>query len=185
MYRPNSREKAPIDEMQAQHPANHRISASSVRVIDEDGQNLGIMETRAALGLARGRDLDLVLIAQSSTPPVARITDYGKFLYQAKQAKKEQDRRSRENQIVVKEIQLRPVTGQHDIDVKLRHAREWLNDSNRIKIVMKFKGRENSHASLGFEVMRGFIEKLGDCKVEQQPEMQGRNMVALISPSKA
>lgn len=171
--------------MQEQHPSNEMIRVPRIRLIDGNGDNRGVMETRAALALARQEDLDLVVINQASDPPIAKIIDYSKFLYQAKRAKKEQERKSRENQIVVKEIQLRPVTGQHDIDVKLRHAKEWLNDSNRIKIVMKFKGREHSHTSLGMEVMRGFIERLGDCKVEQQPEMQGRNMVALVSPSKA
>lgn len=181
----NSRERPPADAMQLQHPANNKISAPRVRVIDENGENRGIMDTRQAMGMARDRDLDLVLIAGASDPPVAKITDYNKFLYQAKQAKKEQDKKSRESQIVVKEIQLRPVTGQHDIEVKLRHAREWLCDSNRIKVVMKFKGRENSHIALGLSVMQGFIERLGECRVEQPPEMQGRNMIAMIAPAKA
>lgn len=180
-----NRQQPNNDPMLDQHPHNEMIRAGRVRLIGSDGTNQGVIDTRTALAQARQQGLDLVVINQAADPPVARITDHGKFVYEAKRAKKEQERRNRENQITVKEIQLRPVTGQHDLEVKIRHAREWLDDSNKIKVVMRFKGREQSHTDLGFAVMRGFIGSLGECRVEQHPEMQGRNMVAVISPAKA
>lgn len=167
------------------HLINHRIRALQVRVIDQDGNNLGVIDTNKALSISSNVDLDLVLINPDATPPIAKIVDYNKFLYLQKQQKKEQQKKSREAVVVVKEIQLRPVTGIHDVEIKLKHAKEWLEQKNRIKIVMKFRGREQHHTDIGRKLMQNFIQNLGDCKVDQEPEMAGRQMIAMIAPAKA
>lgn len=163
--------------------SNERIRHHEVRVMDENGQPLGIMTSRQALWEARNRGLDLIEITAQANPPVVRITDLNKWIYNLKMAKKEQDRKARENATVVKEIQLRPVTDKHDIEVKQNHARGFLADSNKVKVVIKFKGRELSFTQKGFEVMETFIEGLGPCKIEKAPEMNGRMLMAIIAPN--
>jgi translation initiation factor IF-3 len=167
------------------HLINNKIRVPQVRVIDQDGNNLGVIDTYKALNTAIAAEFDLVLINPDATPPVAKIVDYGKFLYLQKQQKKEQQKKSREAAIVVKEIQLRPVTGSHDVEIKLKHAKEWLEQKNRIKIVMKFRGREQHHTDIGRKLMQSFIQGLGECKIDQEPEMAGRQMIAMIAPAKA
>jgi len=169
------------DPIKDQHVANERIRTPTVRLIDASGKNLGVCETRSSMLLARDQGLDLVVISPAADPPVARICDYNKFIYEQKQSKKENDRKLRENAIVVKEIQLRPNIGAHDLDVKMQHAREWLGENCRIKIVVKFKGREMAHKARGFDVIKGFLEKL-DCKVEKDPDMNNNTIIAMIAP---
>lgn len=185
--RPNRNQrdrKIPGDPMRDQYAANERIRCQSVRVIDSDGNNLGILETYKSIKLAKDVGLDLVLISPTVDPPVARICDYNKFIYEQKQSKKEQDKKLRQSAISTKEIQLRPVIGIHDLDVKAKHAKEWLDDNCKIKIVVKFKGREMAHNSKGFEVIRSFIDRLGECKIEKNPEMNSNMIVAIISPAR-
>ena len=169
--------------MRDQYPENDRIFAQSVRLLDEDGQNLGVKSKREAMEIAAVRSLDLVLISPTAQPPVAKICDYNKFIYEQKQNKKEQDKKLRENATVTKEIQLRPVIGQHDLDVKLSHAKEWLEDNCKIKIVVKFRGREMAHRDIGFTLIKGFLEKLENCKIEKQPEMNNNTIIAMVAPS--
>ena len=124
-------------------------------------------------------------MSPEANPPVAKIIEYSRFIYDQKKAKKEAAKKSRESQIIIKEIQLRPVTDQHDIATKLNHAKEWLEDQhNKIKIVIKFRGRELSFASRGFEIMSKFITELGPCKVEREPSMNGNQIIAMIAPNK-
>lgn len=163
--------------------ANERIRYHEVRVLDENGQALGIMTSRQALWEARNRGFDLIMVTEQASPPVVRIADLNKWIYNLKMAKKEQDRKARENATVVKEIQLRPVTDKHDIEIKQNHARGFLADSNKVKVVIKFKGRELSFTQRGFEVMESFIEGLGPCKIEKAPEMNGRMLMAIIAPT--
>lgn len=177
--------RPPVDPLLEQHPANDSIRVPNVRLIDQDGNNTGIVETRTALSMARAAYLDLVIISQAATPPIAKITDHNKFIFQQKQQRKDQERKNRENQIVTKEIQLRPVTSQHDLEVKRKHALQWLNDRNKIKIVMRFKGREQAHADMGLKVMQAFIATLGECKIEQDVQLLGRNATAILAPLKA
>ena len=152
-------------------------------MVDEDGSQLGVMPTRQALWTARDKGLDLIEITADAKPPVVRMVDLNKWVYNLKRAKKEQEKKSRENATVIKEIQLRPVTDKHDIEVKQNHAKEFLADSNKVKVVIKFRGRELSFTQRGFEVMQSFIDGLGPCKIEKPPEMNGRMLMAVIAPS--
>ena len=129
-------------------------------------------------------DLDsfLIEITADAKPPVVRIVDLNKWIYNLRRAKKEQDRKARENATIVKEIQLRPVTDKHDIEVKQGHAKEFLADSAKVKVVIKFRGRELAFAQKGFELMETFISGIGPCKIEKAPEMNGRMLMAILAP---
>lgn len=176
--------RIPSDPIKDQFAANERIRCQQVRLIDQNGTNVGIVETNKSLSMARSEGLDLVVISPTAEPPVAKICDYNKFLYEQKRQKKEHDRKARENAIVTKEIQLRPVIGQHDLDVKLNHAKEWLRDDCKIKIVVKFRGREMAHKDLGFSLVNSFLEKLEPCKIERKPEMNSNAIIAVVAPNK-
>lgn len=175
--------RRPEDPIKDGIVSNERIRYPEVRVIDDDGSQLGIMQTRQALWTARDKGLDLIEITADAKPPVVRITDLNKWVYNLKRAKKEQDRKARENATVIKEIQLRPVTDKHDIEVKQNHARDFLAESAKVKVVIKFRGRELSFTQRGFEVMQSFIDGLGPCKIEKAPEMNGRMLMAVIAPA--
>jgi translation initiation factor IF-3 len=183
-YGRNTRFARQQPPQQEQHAINHRIRVPQIRLIDSSGNNQGVVSVNEAQRMADDEGLDLVVINADATPPVAKIIDYGKFLYQQKIQKKDQAKKSRESAIVMKEIQLRPVTGSHDVEIKLKHAKEWLEQKNRVKLVMKFRGREQHHTELGFNLLKKFIDQLGECKIEQSPEMNGRQLIALISPGK-
>ena len=174
--------KSTNDSIKDQYIANHNIHQPKVRLIDIDGNNLGVLTTKEALVIAQNEMLDLVLINSTTEPPVARICDYTKFIYEAKRNKKEQDRKLRENAIHTKEIQLRPNITMHDLEVKLHHAKEWLDDNCKIKIVVKFRGRELTYKNKGFEMINGFVEKLG-CKIEKAPDMNNNTIIAVVAPA--
>lgn len=180
----NRDRRIPNDPLKDAHAANEKIRAPNVRLIDADGQNLGVKSTTDAQRLADSQGLDLVIISPAADPPVAKICDYGKFIYEQKQHKKEQDRKTRESATITKEIQLRPAIGAHDLEVKLNHAKDWLQDNCKIKIVLKFRGREMAHKDLGFAVVNGFLEKLENCKVEKKPEMNSNTIIAMVAPGK-
>jgi translation initiation factor IF-3 len=170
------------DPIKEQYVANQKIRQLSVRLIDVDGNNLGVLTTREALVIAQNEMLDLVLINSTAEPPVARICDYTKFIYEAKRNKKDQDRKLRENAIHIKEIQLRPNITTHDLEVKLHHAKEWLDDNCKIKIVVKFRGRELAYKNKGFDMLNGFVEKL-ECKIEKVPDLGGNTIIAVVAPA--
>jgi translation initiation factor IF-3 len=175
--------RRPEDPIKDALVSNERIRHLEVRVIDSDGEQLGVMPTRQALHFAREKGLDLIEITAEAVPPVVRIADINKWVYQLKKAKKEQDEKARENATVIKEIQLRPVTDKHDIQVKQEHAREFLAESAKVKIVIKFKGRELGFAEKGYDVMNEFINGLSPCKIEKEPELNGRMLIAVIAPN--
>lgn len=178
----NRDRKLPSDPLKEAYAANEKIRVQTVRLIDSDGQNIGIKETHEAIRMANSKELDLVIISPAADPPVAKICDYGKFIYEQKQNKKEHEKKLRENAIVTKEIQLRPAIGSHDLDVKLNHARDWLKDNCKIKIVLKFRGRELAHKDIGFAVINGFLDRLDNCKIEKKPEMNSNTIIAMIAP---
>ena len=171
------------DPIKEQYPTNHRISHPQVRLVGIDGVNLGVLNTTEALRLAQDDSLDLVIVNAATTPPIARICNYEKFIYEAKRNKKEQDRKNRENAIQLKEIQLKPNISEHDMDIKLKHAREWIADNCKVKIVVKFRGREIAYRSRGFEMINNFVERLG-AKVDKAPESGGNTLIAIVSPNK-
>jgi translation initiation factor IF-3 len=174
--------RRPEDPIKDGIVSNERIRYPEVRVIGEDGSQLGIMQTRQALWTARDRGMDLIEITAEATPPVVRIVDLNKWIYNLRRAKKEQERKARENATTIKEIQLRPVTDKHDIEVKQNHAKEFLADASKVKIVIKFRGRELAFAQRGFEIMETFISGIGPCKIEKAPEMNGRMLMAILAP---
>jgi translation initiation factor IF-3 len=161
---------------------NEEIKASEVRLIEE-GRQLGIMPLQEALEFAAKAGLDLVEISPTATPPVCRIMDYGKFRYQ--QSKKIQDARKSQTTIQVKEIRLRPKTEEHDLEVKIRHIKKFLEQNDKVKITMMFRGREISYADLGKKVMEKLRNALLDVGViEMQPRLEGRSMIMVIVPKK-
>lgn len=162
---------------------NERIRVPRVLVVDEEGQKLGEFLTEDALALARERSLDLVEVAPMARPPVCRITDFGKMKYE----KKKRDAQARKNQAVVevKEIKLRPKTDDHDMDVKERSIRRFLDEGDKVKITVRFRGREIAHRDIGEEQCKNMAERLQDVAViEQPPRMDGRQMVMLLAPGK-
>lgn len=176
--------RRPEDPIRANIVSNERIRYPEVRLVDIDGQQMGIMSSKQALWHARDQGLDLIEVTSGATPPVVRIVDLNKWVYSLKQEKKLKERKARESVIVVKEIQLRPVTDRHDIAVKQGHAREFLDDNNKVKVVIKFRGRELNFREKGFEIIETFINGIGQCKVEKPPELNGRTILAIIAPQK-
>jgi translation initiation factor IF-3 len=149
----------------------------------EEGRQLGIMPLKEALEIAAKAGLDLVEISPTATPPVCRIMDYGKFRYQ--QSKKIQDARKSQTTIQIKEIRLRPKTEEHDLEVKIRHIKKFLQQNDKVKITMMFRGREISYADLGKKVMEKLRDALLDVGViEMQPRLEGRSMIMVIVPKK-
>ncbi len=162
---------------------NERIRAERVRVVDENGRQIGIMSLREALALARERDLDLVEVAPQADPPVCRIIDYGKYLYEQK--KKAQEAKKRQTIITVKEIKLRPATDDHDYEFKMRNAQRILNEGDKVKAIVHFRGREIVHKDLGEQILQRLIADLSPVAiVESPPRLEGNNLVAVFAPKK-
>lgn len=162
---------------------NREIKAASVRVIDMEGGQLGVISLTEALTEAVKAGLDLVEVSPTATPPVCRIMDYGKFRYQ--QSKKVQVSKKSQTVIQVKEIRLRPKTEEHDLEVKIKHVRKFLEQHNKVKISMMFRGREIAYTDIGRKIMEGIKTTLADdCVIDQQPKLEGRNMIMIVSPKK-
>lgn len=160
---------------------NREIRADKLRVISESGEQLGVMTLRDALAMAETAGLDLVEIAPTAKPPVAKIIDYGKFRYH--QQKKEKDSKKAQVQIKVKEIKLKPNIDTHDFQTKLKHAREFLVKGNKVRISIMFRGREMLHIDLGEKVVRQFCQELSDISVvEAPPKMMGRTITTVLAP---
>lgn len=162
--------------------ANERIRAPQVRLIMPDGTNRGVISTRDALSEARRVGLDLVAINPQAQPMVVKILDLNKHLYEEKRAAKARARKSRESEVQVKEVQMRPVTDSHDVGIKARNAQNWLSEGCRVKVVIKFKGREMAFRELGFRVLNEFIEALGEHRKEREPQMQGNQIHMMLLP---
>lgn len=159
---------------------NGEIRAQQIRVIDDEGQMLGVMSVPEGIRLAEGRGLDLIEIAPTASPPTCKIMDYGKWKYE----NKKKASAARKNQVIVqvKEIQLRPRTDQHDLDTKLKHARRFLLDGDKIKVNLRFSGREMAHQEVGLNLIKRVIESLQDiAMVEVNPKLEGRQMFALLN----
>jgi translation initiation factor IF-3 len=162
---------------------NREIRAASVRVIDMEGKQLGVISLTDALTEAAKAGLDLVEVSPTAVPPVCRIMDYGKFRYQ--QSKKVQVSKKSQTVIQVKEIRIRPKTEAHDLEVKIKHVVKFLEQHNKVKISMMFRGREIAYTDIGRKIMENIKNTLGDgCVIDQQPKLEGRNMVMILSPKK-
>lgn len=152
-------------------------------MINADGEQLGVIPLNDALAEATRAGLDLVEVSPTAAPPVCRIMDYGKFRYQ--QSKKVQISRKSQTVIQVKEIRLRPKTEEHDLDVKIKHARRFLEQRDKVKISMMFRGREIAYTEIGRKIMEDIKNALAEHGViDQQPKLEGRNMVMILSPKK-
>ncbi len=162
---------------------NDRIRVPEVRVVDEDGGQLGVMETRDAVRLARERGLDLVEVAPNAAPPVCRVIDFGKYQYEAK--KKANEAKKKQVIITVKEVKFRPGTDEHDYDFKMKHARDWLQDGDKVKATIFFRGREITHRELGTQMLQRLEKDLLDVgEVEARPRMEGNQMFLIFAPKK-
>jgi translation initiation factor IF-3 len=155
-----------------------------VRLIDESGQQVGIMKTQEALRYAQDRDLDLVEVAPDAKPPVCRVLDYSKYKYE--QAQKQKAARKHQTQINVREIKFRPKIAQHDYDTKKGHVIRFLNGRDKVKVTIMFRGREMAHPERGEQLLNRLADDLGDLAViEQRPQQDGRNMTMMLAPAKA
>jgi len=160
---------------------NWEIKAPEVRVIDPDGNQVGVLPVKEAIKIAEERGLDLVEVAPNSQPPVCRIMNYGKYKYQ--QSKRTQEARKHQTVIRIKEVKVRPRTEEHDFQFKLRHVKRFLDEGNKVKISILFRGREIAHPEFGKELLNRFVEGVKDVTViEQSPRLEGRNMVMILAP---
>ncbi len=160
---------------------NERIETDSVRLVDETGENVGVVSLDDALERAEDVGLDLVEIAPEAKPPVCKILDYGKFKYEAQ--KKANEARKKQKVIEVKEIKMRPNIDHHDYDVKMRAMNKFLGEGDKVKVTLRFRGREMAHQNLGLKVLERVRDDLeAVSKVEQFPKMEGRQMTMVIAP---
>jgi len=163
---------------------NNEITVPNVRLTDSEGEQRGIVTIQEAISLAEEVDLDLVEVSPTAEPPVCRIMDYGKFVFE--QNKKQQDAKKKQKQTQVKEIKFRPGTEEGDYQVKLRNLTRFLNDGDKTKITLRFRGREMAHQELGRQLLQRVEKDLAEIgTVEQFPRMEGRQMVMVVAPKKA
>ena len=162
---------------------NKEIRSSRVLVIDDTGKKLGILSLRDALAAAEDRGLDLIEVAPNAKIPVCKIGDYGRLLYE----KKKKDSKAKKNQttISVKEVKLTPKTDEHDFQVKLKHSKRFLLNGDKVKVTIRFRGREMAHRELGEKQCMRLKEELGDiCIIESRPNMEGRQLTMILAPNK-
>jgi translation initiation factor IF-3 len=171
----------PTKEVKEQVNCNEKIRAREVRLIDDEGKQLGIVPTFEALKLARERELDLVEISPKAVPPVCKIMDFGKFKYQL--AKKAHEAKKKQTVIQVKEMKLGLKIEEHDLQVKVKHMREFLEDGDKVKVTIMFRGREILHKNMGEALALKIIEVLkGIGTLEQKPKFDGRNIIMIFAP---
>ena len=161
---------------------NERIRVPNVRLIDEKGEQVGIVPTSQALQMARERNLDLMEVAAGANPPVCKICDYGKFKYE----KKKKEAQARKNQIIVKvkEVQLRPNTDEHDLAYKIKNSHEFLLEGDKVKFTVQFRGREIAHTEPGFKMCNHIIEELKEVGIiEMNPKLEGKKLMMILGPN--
>jgi len=162
---------------------NEEIRCREVRLVDNQGQQLGVMPPREAVKIAAEKGLDLVEVAPTANPPVCRIMDYGKYKYE--QSKKEREAKKNQRTITVKEVKLRPNIEDHDFQTKAKNAAKFLSGGDKVKVTIMFRGREITHPELGQELCRRFAEELQSvAKVEKAAKVEGRNMIMILAPAK-
>jgi len=162
---------------------NKQIRATKIRLIEADGENVGIVSLREGLDRADAKGLDLVEVAPNANPPVARVMNFGKFLYEKE--KKEREARKAQTKVEIKEIKLRPKTTDHHKGFKVRDARRWLSEGKKVRVTIRFRGREITYPEIALEDLREIAEDLSDVsEVEQAPKMEGRTMFMMLIPEK-
>ena len=163
------------------HQINEEIRDKEVRLINEEGEQLGVFSAAQAMQLAIEKELDLVKIVPGSNPPVCKLMDYGKYRFE--QAKREKEARKNQRVIEVKEIRMSPGIGLNDFNVKLRNGKKFLQDGDRLKVTVRFRGREMAHTNLGEELLKSFAEQCTDvASMDKNPKLEGRNMSMFLSP---
>lgn len=163
------------------HQINEEINDKEIRLIGDKGEQLGIMSAREALEIAAERDLDLVKIAPGSTPPVCKIMDYGKFRFE--QTKKEKEAKKKQRVIEVKEIRMSPGIDVNDFNTKLKNAQKFLSDGDRVKVSVRFRGREMAHTEIGTDLLKDFAAKCAEiANMDKAPKLEGRSMSLFLSP---
>ena len=162
---------------------NYQIRASEVRVLDDKGEMIGIMPLKEALAKGEELGIDLVEIAPLAKPPVAKLIDYSKFLYQLKKKKQEEKKGAKSSE--TKQIRFGPFIGEHDLDIKLKRAKEFLTDGDKVKFAVRFTGRQMGRQDIGRQKLDMVIEKLGElAKVEREIKMEGRQMIMMVTKNK-
>jgi translation initiation factor IF-3 len=178
-YPQTSRE--PYKDSAKRHRINHEINSKEIRVVDEEGGMLGIMSKSMALRMAEEREMDLVEIAPQAQPPVCKLIDYGKFLYELQ--KKEKHQRKQQQQQQMKELRFKWRIDTHDFNFKVRHARNFIEDGNKVKASIIFRGREITHQEYGRELLERFVQALEDiAKVDQPIKFEGKMMMVVLAP---
>jgi translation initiation factor IF-3 len=165
----------------AVHQINEEILDKEVRLIGDEGEQLGIMSAQEALKIAYERELDLVKIAPGSNPPVCKVMDYGKFRFE--QTKKEKEAKKNQRVIEIKEIRMSPGIGENDFNTKLKNGQKFLSDGDRVKVSVRFRGREMAHTEIGEELLKDFAAKCADiATLDKTPKLEGRSMSMFLSP---
>lgn len=164
---------------------NERIRAKEVRLIDDNGENLGVIETSKALEMAYDKDLDLVVISPNQNPPVAKILNYGKFKFEAE--KKAKEAKKKQKTVEIKEIKLRYKIDTHDYQVRLKSIKKFLEEGNKVKVVVMLRGREMQHSHLAFELANRVVADLADFPhtIEKEPALEGKNLLTIFAPAAA
>ncbi len=157
---------------------NYQITSPTIRLLDEEGKQIGIVTKIEALQRAKESNIDVVEIAPNAKPPVAKLIDFKKFKYQ--EAKKERENKKSQKSVGIKEVRLRPFIGQHDFDTRLSQAKEFLTDGNQLKITIFFRGREITRKEFGFNVIKRFLAGLDQVKVVREPHMEGKTLVTMV-----
>ena len=163
------------------HLLNEDIKAPEVRLISDTGEQLGLMSAEAALKIAVEKEMDLVMIAPGSKPPVCKIMDYGKYRFE--QAKREKEAKKNQRVIEIKEIRMSPSIGDNDFNTKLRAGQKFLSEGNRLKVTIRFRGREMAHTNIGEQLLKDFAAQCsGLANMDKNPKLEGRNMSMFLSP---
>lgn len=166
------------------HQVNEEIRDREVRVISATGEQMGIMSARDALEIAARQDMDLVKISPKAVPPVCKIMDYGRYRFE--QAKKEKEIRKNQHIVEIKEVRMSPSIDSGDFNVKLRNAKKFLTEGNRVKVAVRFRGREMAHTEIGADLLKKFAEQCADvANLDKKPNLEGRHMIMFLSPKTA
>lgn len=161
---------------------NFFIQAKTLRLLDGNGKQIGVVTKEEALKIGREQGIDVVEIAPNANPPVAKLIDYKKFKYL--EAKKDREERKKQKHVGTKEVRLTPFIGKHDLEVRVKQANGFLENGNQVKITLFFKGRQITHKEFGFDVIKNFISSLTNAKVIREPHLEGKLLVATVVPSK-
>ena len=179
--KPTQNRSAQLPQKEDEHQINNRIESRDVRLIAADGENVGVVPTRQALAMADEAGLDLVVISPDAQPPVAKILDYGKFRFQ--EQKRAAEARKKQKIVEIKEIKLRPMIDDHDYEVKMRSAKRFFEEGDKVKITLRFRGREMDHQDLGYKLLLRVKADVAEiAKVELEPKPEGRQIIMILSP---